>query len=106
MKLRRRQRAGKSELRWDTLDAVRGVDVLDQRDLEAGGGALAGDDGGVGEEEFPDLHGTESVQRERGIGEKRKGSSVITRNQRFPYLASTLSLFAIQFRYHLHSVAE
>lgn len=55
--LRRRKRARNSELRLDTLDPVRGVDVLDQRDLVAGGGALAGDDGGVGEEELPDLRG-------------------------------------------------
>lgn len=29
-----------------------------------------------------------------------------TLNHRFPYLASTFSLFAIQFLYHRHSVAE
>ncbi len=34
---------------------MRGVDVLDQGDLVAGRGALAGDDGRVGEEVFPDL---------------------------------------------------
>lgn len=39
----------------DALDAVGGIDVLDAGDLVAGGGALAGDDGRVGEEVFPDL---------------------------------------------------
>jgi hypothetical protein len=43
------------ELGWHALDAVGRVDVLDQGDLVAGGAALAGDDGRVGEEELPDL---------------------------------------------------
>lgn len=43
--LRRRQRARKPKLAWDPLDAVRGVDVLDERDLVAGCAALARDDG-------------------------------------------------------------
>lgn len=33
------------------------VDVLDQSELVAGGTSLTGDDGGVGEEELPDLKG-------------------------------------------------
>lgn len=37
------------------FDAVRGVDVFDEGDLVAGRGALAGDDGRVGEEVLPDL---------------------------------------------------
>lgn len=53
--LRRRQRARKPELAWDPLDAVRGVDVLDERDLVAGCAALARDDGRVGEEVVPYL---------------------------------------------------
>lgn len=32
-----------------------GIEVLDEGDLVAGCGSLAGDDGGVGEEVFPDL---------------------------------------------------
>lgn len=39
----------------DALDTVGGVDVLDEGELEAGGTALAGSDGGVGQEVFPDL---------------------------------------------------
>lgn len=39
----------------NALDTVSGVDVLDEGDLVAGSGTLAGDDGAVGEEEFPDL---------------------------------------------------
>ena len=39
----------------DTLDSVGGVDVLDERDLIAGGASLAGDDGAVGKEVLPDL---------------------------------------------------
>lgn len=46
----------------DALDAVGGVDVLDHGDLVAGSGALARDDGGVGEEELPDLEGSRSVK--------------------------------------------
>ena len=51
----RLQRASQSPLRVDAFHAVRRVDVLDQCDLVAGRAALAGDDGAVGEEEFPDL---------------------------------------------------
>lgn len=43
------------ELRLKAVDAVRRVEVLDEGDLEAGGGALAGGDGRGGEEVFPDL---------------------------------------------------
>lgn len=39
----------------DTLDTVVRVDVLDQSDLVAGGTTRAGNDGGIGQEEFPDL---------------------------------------------------
>ncbi len=46
-----------TELRWDTLDPVRGVDVLDHGDLPAIGTALAGNNGGVSEEILPDLEG-------------------------------------------------
>ena len=51
----RRQGSRQAELARDAFDAVRRVDVLDQGDLVACGGALAGDDGRVGEEEFPYL---------------------------------------------------
>ena len=53
--LRRRKRPSQTMLRRDTLDAVRRVDVLDQSDLVASCGTLAGDDGGVGEKVFPYL---------------------------------------------------
>ena len=48
-------RAREAKLRLHALDAVRRVDILDQRDLPAGGAALARDDGRVGEEVLPDL---------------------------------------------------
>jgi len=44
------------ELGVDAVDAVRRVEVLDERDLEAGGGALAGSNGRGSEEVFPDLY--------------------------------------------------
>ena len=53
--LRRGQSAREAELGGDSFDAVRGVDVLDERDLVACCAALAGDDGRVGEEVFPYL---------------------------------------------------
>lgn len=43
------------ELGVKAIDAVGGVDVLDQRDLVTGGASLTGGDGGVGKEELPDL---------------------------------------------------
>ena len=55
--LGRRQCTKEAGLRGNALDAVGGVEVLDEGDLVAGGGTLAGYDGGVGEEEFPDLDG-------------------------------------------------
>lgn len=53
----------------DALDAVGGVEVLDYDHLEAGGAALAGGDGGPGEEELPDLEVLIEVCR----GGRRKG---------------------------------
>ena len=53
--LRRGQSAREAELGGDPFDAVRGVDVFDERDLVACCAALAGDDGRVGEEVFPYL---------------------------------------------------
>lgn len=47
--------ARKTELGVDAFDTVSRVDVLDHGDLVASGGTLTGDDGGVGEEVFPDL---------------------------------------------------
>ena len=40
----------------DALDAVSGVQILNEGDLIAGSGALARNDGGVSKEEFPDLN--------------------------------------------------
>jgi hypothetical protein len=57
----------------DALDAVRGVEVLDDDHLEAGGAALAGGDGGPGKEELPDLGLLVKVrQGVRGKEEKKK----------------------------------
>jgi hypothetical protein len=61
------QSAAEPELGWDAFDAVGGVDIFDEGDLKAGGGALAGDDGGVGEEEFPDLVWVRSGYRKRHV---------------------------------------
>jgi hypothetical protein len=47
---------GQRELSVNPLDAVSGVQVLDECDLIAGSGALARNDGGVSKEEFPDLN--------------------------------------------------
>jgi hypothetical protein len=40
----------------NALDAVSGVQVLDEGNLIAGSGALARNDGGVSKEEFPNLN--------------------------------------------------
>lgn len=47
--------AGQAVLAGDTLNTVGGVDVLDQRDLEASRATLARGDGGGGQEVLPDL---------------------------------------------------
>lgn len=52
------------ELGLNTLDTVSRIDVLDHRDLVAGGGALAGDDGRIGKEVFPDLDRSENVWKQ------------------------------------------
>ena len=44
-----------AKLRRDAVDAVDGVEVLDDKHLEAGGAALAGGDHRPSEEELPDL---------------------------------------------------
>lgn len=49
------QRSLEVELRLHALNTMRGVDVLHQRNLVASRGALAGDDGAVGEEVLPYL---------------------------------------------------
>ena len=49
------ERTREGELGVDTLNTVGGVDVLDEGDLEAGSRTLTRRNGGVGEEEFPDL---------------------------------------------------
>lgn len=46
---------GEVVLRLDAVDTVGGVEVLDERDLEACSSALAGSDGRRGKEVFPDL---------------------------------------------------
>lgn len=91
--------ARKTELRRDSLDTMSRVNVLDQGDLVAGGGALTGDDGGGGKEEFPDLYVSLAIIQ-------KHPSYRHTRNHLLPYLATTFSLLPIQFRYHLQRVAE
>lgn len=63
-----------AELRADALDTVRRVDVLDQGDLPAGGAALAGGDGRVGEEVLPDL---EDVSAETPCIKGRDGAGLL-----------------------------
>jgi hypothetical protein len=89
---------GKGELSLDSLDSVNRVDVLDEGKLVASGGALAGDDGGVSKEEFPNLC-ILVIHQPNMMSEP-------TLYHLLPYLALTLSLLAIQFLYHLHKVAE
>lgn len=55
------QGALEAVLGLDAIDAVCGVEVLDDDDLEAGGGALSRGDGRVGQEDFPDLNMSVSV---------------------------------------------
>jgi len=99
-----RESAQKAVSSGDALNSVGRVEVLLQNNLEACGTSLAGDDGGVGKEELPDLlypsvsiwcHSISEFDREAR-----------TRNHLLPYLASTLSRLAIQLRYHLQRVAE
>ena len=47
--------SSETKLSVNTFNAVGGVDVLNQCELEAGGTALTGDDSRVGQELFPDL---------------------------------------------------
>lgn len=58
-----RQCARKTVVVGNTLNTVGRVDVLDQRDLVAGSTTLAGDDGGVGQEELPDLFSQKGKSR-------------------------------------------
>lgn len=60
--LGRCQCSRQAELTGDPFDAVHGIDVLDQGDLITSRRALAGDDGRVGKEKFPDLRGHISMQ--------------------------------------------
>lgn len=57
-----RQRALEPKLARHALNAVRRVDVLDQRDLVAGRAALARDDGAVGEEVLPYLRKSQKTR--------------------------------------------
>jgi hypothetical protein len=50
-----RESALEIELGVDTLNTVDSVEILHQSDLITSGRTLARDDGGAGEEEFPDL---------------------------------------------------
>lgn len=90
----------------DTLDTVHRVDVLDQSDLVAGGGALAGDDGRVGKEELPDLCCERGQSVQMHLATYQEKGRKLTRNHRMPYLAMTLSLLPIQLRYQRQMVAE
>ena len=92
------QGALEAVLGLDAIDAVCGVEVLDDDDLEAGGGALSRGDGRVGQEDFPDLSLSVSVFV--------KCSVERTLNQRSPYLALTFSAFPSQFLYHRQRVPE
>ena len=111
--LGRRQRPHQAKLTGHAFYPMRGIDILDHGDLVAGRGTLAGDDGRVGEEILPYLEiGITSIStyeyltQPRTPPSKRKNDERRTLNHRFPYFASTFSLFAIQFLYHRHSVAE
>jgi hypothetical protein len=55
MHLARRQCPTQIELALDALNTMRAIDVLHERNLIAGSGTLSRNDGGVGEEVFPDL---------------------------------------------------
>lgn len=59
-------------LRGDAVDAVDGVEVLDDDHLEAGGAALAGSDDGPREEELPDLGCVSIVLELRAFGNGRE----------------------------------
>ena len=104
--LARRKRARQVVLRGNTLNTVRRVDVLDHGDLVAGRRPLSRDDGAVGEEVFPYLCPRVLACSSLQIREGEEMEERLTLNHFLPYLASTFSLFAIQFLYHLHSVAE
>jgi hypothetical protein len=83
----------------DTVNTVNSVQVLDKSDLEACSGTLARRNCGVSKEVLPDLQMISAHVWTVQCGK-------LTRYQRLPYLAVTLSLFASQLRYHLQSVAE
>lgn len=95
------QRARQVVLGIDTLNTVSRVDVLDKGDLVASRGTLSGGNGGESEEIFPNL----DIQIS-GCNQLQRGREKLTLNQRFPYLATTLSWLPIQFLYHLQIVAE
>jgi hypothetical protein len=94
-----------AKLTGDTLDSVLGVEILDQHNLVACCTALSGDDGRAGKEVLPYLRAKNQQLRLR-VSIQTMQLGELTRNHRLPYLASTLPLLAIQFLYHLHSVAE
>lgn len=78
-----------------------GVDVLDEGDLVACRGTLAGGDGGEGKEVFPYLFPLLAIPTYHNEAKKK-----LTLNHLFPYLATTLSWLPIQFLYHFQRVAE
>ena len=97
-----------TELSLDAVDAVGGVDVLDEGELPAGGTTLARGDCRGSQEVLPDLV---KVSKIKDIGPSSRGGKCesdakLTRNHLLPYLASTLSLLPIQLRYQRHKVAE
>lgn len=56
------QGTSEAELRRDAVDTVGGVEVLDDNNLEAGGGALARGNSGISEEELPNLDSVSWMQ--------------------------------------------
>lgn len=46
---------GETKLSWYAFDTMGGVNILDHRELIASGTSFTGNDGGIGEEEFPNL---------------------------------------------------
>lgn len=73
----------KAELSRNTLSTVSGVDVLDEGNLEGGGGTLAGSNSRVGQEELPNLK-SQLVSLLFQVGCKVNMCKILTRNQRLP----------------------
>lgn len=93
-----------AKLRRDAVNAVDGVEVLDDEHLEAGGAALAGSDHRPGEEELPDLQCVSHSVIHSGQHAERW--ELRTLYHLWPYLAVMGSALPTQLRYHLQIVAE